>query len=325
MPNCMEQVYSEEYYDFLIPYGVEAEVPSTPGCVQRIAEDYDIFFYPREGLPPLSIGNYTYTAIPKCYALLDTTALDASGITRLQNQPVLALKGEGVLVGVIDTGVDYTNPLFRYSDGSSRILRIWDQTIQDGTPPEGILYGAEYRKEEIDEALQKKQPYDVVPSRDENGHGTFVTGVVCGGEDIPNGFIGAVPNAGIAVVKSVEFFAPFPAGCRIVPLRRFPCIFQITPPDPAERIIDRQQARQHGLVVNSSAETAIIDRIRRAGHADPIAGPDDDGLASAIPGCGSSGFRAVGHQVVLVVFRLPPMAECARFADHDVESRAVLP
>ena len=45
MPNCMEQVYSEEYYDFLIPYGVEAEVPSTPGCVQRIAEDYDIFFY----------------------------------------------------------------------------------------------------------------------------------------------------------------------------------------------------------------------------------------------------------------------------------------
>lgn len=178
MSDCREQVYSEEYYDFLIPYGVEMEVPFTPGCVQRIAEDYDIFFYPREGLPPLSIGNYTYTAIPKCYALLDTTALDASGITRLQNQPVLALKGEGVLVGVIDTGVDYMNPLFRYSDGSSRILRIWDQTIQDGTPPEGILYGAEYRKEEIDEALQKKQPYDVVPSRDENGHGTFVTGVV---------------------------------------------------------------------------------------------------------------------------------------------------
>ena len=106
--------------------------------VQRIAEDYDIFFYPREGLPPLSIGNYTYTAIPKCYALLDTTALDASGITRLQNQPVLALKGEGVLVGVIDTGVDYTNPLFRYSDGSSRILRIREQTLQDRTQPKAI-------------------------------------------------------------------------------------------------------------------------------------------------------------------------------------------
>ena len=72
--------------------GVEAEVPS-PGCVQRIAEDYDIFST-REGLPPLSIGNYTY-GDTKCYALLDTTALDASGITRLQNQPVLALKAKG--------------------------------------------------------------------------------------------------------------------------------------------------------------------------------------------------------------------------------------
>ena len=58
MSDCREQVYSEEYYDFLIPYGVEMEVPFTPGCVQRIAEDYDIFFYPREGLPPLSIGNH---------------------------------------------------------------------------------------------------------------------------------------------------------------------------------------------------------------------------------------------------------------------------
>ena len=115
MPNCMEQVYSEEYYDFLIPYGVEAEVPSTPGCVQRIAEDYDIFFYPREGLPPLSIGNYTYTAIPKCYALLDTTALDASGITRLQNQPVLALKP-----AVPVFGRQQQNPADLGSDGTGR-------------------------------------------------------------------------------------------------------------------------------------------------------------------------------------------------------------
>ena len=50
--------------------------PRPDAC--SIAEDYDIFL-PARGLPPLSIGNYTYTAIPKCYALLDTTALDASG------------------------------------------------------------------------------------------------------------------------------------------------------------------------------------------------------------------------------------------------------
>lgn len=202
--NCKEQVYSNDYYDFIIPYGVAEEVPTPVDCVQRVTEDYDIFFYAREGQPPLDVGTYTYTTIPKCYGLLDTTALEASGILRLQNQPVLSLKGDGVLVGFLDTGIDYTNPLFRYGDGSSRIVRIWDQTVQDGTPPAGILYGAEYTREKINEALTSENPYEIVPSKDENGHGTFLAGVACGSENTANDFIGAVPNAQIAVVKLKE-------------------------------------------------------------------------------------------------------------------------
>lgn len=201
MPDCSEQVYSNEYYDFIVPYGVETEERERGGCIQRISEDYDIYFYSREGLLPLAVGNYTYTTIPKCYGLLDSSALEASGILRLQNQPVLSLKGDGVLVGFVDTGIDYTNPLFRYSDGSTRILRIWDQSIQDGTPPDGILYGAEFTDEEINQALASETPYEIVPSRDEDGHGTFLAGVACGGTDAANDFVGAVPNAGIAVVK----------------------------------------------------------------------------------------------------------------------------
>jgi len=104
MPDCKEKVYSNDFYDFIIPYGVAMEPRVTGGCIQRISEDYDIFFDAREGLPPLSVGDYTYTTIPKCYGLLDTTALEASGILRLQNQPVLSLKGDGVLVGFVDTG-----------------------------------------------------------------------------------------------------------------------------------------------------------------------------------------------------------------------------
>lgn len=204
MADCKEQVYSNDYFDFIIPYGVAEEPRVRDGCVQRISEEFDIFFDFREGLPPLGVGNYTYTTIPKCYGLLDTTALEASGILRLQNQPVLSLKGDGVLVGFVDTGIDYTNPLFRYSDGSTRILRIWDQSIQDGTPPEGILYGAEYRAEEINKALAGDDPYEIVPSQDENGHGTFLAGVACGGEDAANDFVGAAPNAQIAVVKLKE-------------------------------------------------------------------------------------------------------------------------
>lgn len=204
MADCRQQIHSNDYYDFIIPYGVGTEQITVGGCTQRVSEDYDIFFFPREGLLPLSIGNYSYTTIPKCYGLLDTTALEVSGILRMQNQPVLSLKGNGVLVGFIDTGIDYTNKLFRYADGTSRIVRIWDQSVTEGAPPEGILYGAEYTKEMIDRALTAENPYDVVPSRDENGHGTFLAGVACGGEDAAADFIGAAPQAQIAVVKLKE-------------------------------------------------------------------------------------------------------------------------
>lgn len=204
MSNCRQQIHSNDYYDFIVPYGVGPEQITVSGCTQRISEDYDIFYFPREGLPSLSIGDYSYTTIPKCYGLLDTTALEVSGILRMQNQPVLSLKGDGVLIGFIDTGIDYTNKLFRYADGSSRIVRIWDQSITEGETPEGILYGSEYTKEVIDRALASENPYDIVPSRDENGHGTFLAGVACGNEDAEADFIGAAPQAQIAVVKLKE-------------------------------------------------------------------------------------------------------------------------
>jgi len=125
-------------------------------------------------------------------------------ILRMQNQPTLKLTGNGVLVGFIDTGIDYTNSIFRYEDGSSRIAFLWDQSIEDGTPPPGIYYGANYSREEINRALESDNPYEIVPSRDTNGHGTFLAGVACGGLDIENDFIGAAPDAQIAVVKLKE-------------------------------------------------------------------------------------------------------------------------
>lgn len=204
MPVCKEQVYSNDYFDFVIPYG-EAYTVSPPGtCIQRIDEDFDILYYPRAGLPPLNIGDYTYSSIPKCFGLLDQTALEVSGILRMQVQPALQLTGSGILVGFIDTGIDYTNPIFRYEDGSSRIVQIWDQSIEDGTPPPGIFYGANYDQTQINEALAAEDPYALVPTRDTNGHGTFLAGVACGGPDIQNDFIGAAPDAQIAVVKLKE-------------------------------------------------------------------------------------------------------------------------
>ena len=204
MPDCREQVYSNDYFDFVVPYGEAYTVSPPDTCIQRIDEDYDILYYPREGLPPLSLGTYSYSVIPKCFGLLDRTAVEASGILQLQMQPALALTGRGVLMGFVDTGIDYTNPLFRYEDGSSRIVRIWDQTIEDGTPPAGIYYGADYNQDTINRALASENPYEIVPSRDTNGHGTFLASVAAGGVDTESDFVGAAPEAQIAVVKLKE-------------------------------------------------------------------------------------------------------------------------
>lgn len=202
MPDCREQIYSNDYYDMIINTDEVADITPVEGvCTQRIGKNFIVFYYPRELFPVSDLISYAYSIIPKCFGLLDQTALEASGIIRLQNQPVLSLKGSGVMVGFIDTGIDYTNPLFRYSDGSSRIYRIWDQSISGEQTPEGFLYGTEYTNDDLNRALNAENPFEVVPSRDENGHGTFLAGVACGGEDITNDFIGAAPLSEIAVVK----------------------------------------------------------------------------------------------------------------------------
>lgn len=89
--------------------------------------------------------------------------------------PPYSLFGEGVLIAIIDSGIDYSHPDFRNEDGTSRIEAIWDQTIP-GAPPEGFRIGTLYTREQINEALQTPMPQrlDIVPSTDLSGHGTHV-------------------------------------------------------------------------------------------------------------------------------------------------------
>ena len=204
MPDCEEQIYSDEYVDYIISKDVIDVVGAVSDCVIQIEEENDTYIYPKNPFKQFDFPPDSYASIPKCYGLLDETALEVSGILKLQQQPALSLKGEGVLIGFIDTGIDYANPVFRYSDGNTRIYRIWDQTIRNGKKPDGIPYGSEYTKEQINEALKHENPEELVPSVDENGHGTFLAGIACGGEDISNNFIGAAPLAEIAVVKLKE-------------------------------------------------------------------------------------------------------------------------
>lgn len=202
--DCREAILSNDYADFLYGFQTSSFGDSySPEefCTQQIAVGLGIYHAERSSIPLLDVQFYNYSSFPKLYTTLDTSSMEAAGILKLINQPVLDLDGRGVLIGFIDTGIDYTNPVFTDTLGNTRIAAIWDQTDQTGQTPTGIFYGSEYNREMIQEALRQPNPREFVPETDENGHGTFMASIAAGKLDIENDFTGAAPESLIAMVK----------------------------------------------------------------------------------------------------------------------------
>ena len=226
--TCEEMIYSNDYADYMINFleGLEgAEEIYQTGCVNPIVERIAILHMPRGENYMTNLERVPYSFVPKLFGLMDSSNIEAIGVKRVKNSDILNVDGNNVIVGVVDTGIDYTNPLFLRADGTTRINVIWDQTIagleisdgNDGrneSSVEGMedgvigvttpIYGTVYSREQIDEALRQENPYGVVPSRDENGHGTFLAGIAAGGVDVENDFEGIASGAELAVVKLKE-------------------------------------------------------------------------------------------------------------------------
>jgi subtilisin family serine protease len=125
-------------------------------------------------------------------------------------------RGAGVIVGIIDSGIDYTHQAFRRSDGTSRILAIWDQALVPANAeqsPAGFSFGVEYRRADIDAALVAPNPFAVVRHRDlqipgDGFHGTHVAGIAAGDGSPAGGgrpaltFVGLAPESELVVVAN---------------------------------------------------------------------------------------------------------------------------
>ena len=211
--SCTNSVASEDFADFIAPYFTTSEKfirSQGTDCIDFVNPALAVVYVPLSTVTPFTYTSYTYSAVPKLYSLLDVTSMDASGITAAGGLPALGNQGAGVIVGFVDTGINYMDPLFRNVDGSTRIIGIWDQTIQ---PPSdenqtakpfsafSALYGTQYTAEEINLALNSDDPVSIVPTRDENGHGTFLASIAAGNRDERAEFSGAAPRASIAMVK----------------------------------------------------------------------------------------------------------------------------
>ena len=202
--TCRQHILSEDYRDFI---GNHVRTPFFESimrdgqCEQDAGFGYKCFYLPAELTGPVSLSRFSYNSIPKCFTPTSMETLNQVGILPIQNYPTLQLKGKGTLIGFLDSGIDYANPVFRNLDGSTRIAAIWDQTVQSGSPPEGFAYGTEFTEEQINEALAEENPLSVVPSSDDTGHGTYTASLAAGSGNPQEQFLGAAPEASIAVVK----------------------------------------------------------------------------------------------------------------------------
>ena len=129
MPSCEERVYSDDYFSALLDFWpLEEDIGNLTErfCYMKISDILGALVIDKSLLTPLSLTDYTYRFLPKLYAPMQSVSfpLLKSGILQVQ-QPPLSLTGQNVLIGIADSGIDFTLPAFRREDGSSRIVAIW--------------------------------------------------------------------------------------------------------------------------------------------------------------------------------------------------------
>ena len=185
-------------WDLIIKYhgdltGLEREgVAFTP-----LVNEYAIVTIDQELIPWLaSRVQVEYIEKPKRLSFAVDQGRAASCMNGLSRAP-LGLTGKGVLLAIIDSGIDYTHPDFRNADGTTRLLALWDQTIE-GMPPKGYRIGTEFTREELNQSLRENR----VLSRDLSGHGTAVAGIAAGNGRASKGkYRGVAPESELLVVK----------------------------------------------------------------------------------------------------------------------------
>lgn len=191
--SCYDEIYGNDYYDFIVRND-EYLPPFDEGvCTLDGGDNFTVLFVSAEKYPAMTIANYRYNAIPKCYAPLSLSALDASGILQVRQTPALGLDGENILIGFLDSGIDTTHPAFLDEAGGSRVVAVWNQNYMEETETNGknlpeVPYGVVYDRANM-------QRYG---NGDESGHGTYVASVAAGSD--LGSFSGAAPRADIAMV-----------------------------------------------------------------------------------------------------------------------------
>lgn len=194
-------------WEIIVKYHGDILIPvQTVGAkVEILNEDFaNIVIDPSRIEEFVSFFEVEYIEFPKRMFYILRESYGKACLSNVHNQAPYNLLGRGVILGMIDSGIDYLHPDFRNADGTTRILYLWDQTIS-GDPPIGFSLGTQYNREQINQALMApttEETLSIVPSIDVVGHGTAIAGVAGGNGTLSNGGeVGVAPEAEFIIVK----------------------------------------------------------------------------------------------------------------------------
>lgn len=182
-------------WELIVKYsGSLSELTEQGIGVEEMTNEYAILTVPESEITYVSsLPQIEYVEKPKRLYFAINQAKAASCVNLVQ-QGSNRLTGRGVLMAVIDSGIDYFHDDFRNEDGTTRILMLWDQTL-----------GRIFTREEINGALEtgsRSEGRKLVPSVDISGHGTAVTGIAAGnGRENRGQYRGIAYESELLIVK----------------------------------------------------------------------------------------------------------------------------
>ena len=133
----------------------------------------------------------------------------ASGINFIEDNPYINLNGKDVLIGILDSGIDYLHPDFINEDNTSKIVSIWDQESEVKSPPEGMIFGSEFTRDDINQAISNN---DDTLTKDNIGTGTIAAGIAVGNGRVNELYKGAALGSELIVVKLRQYEGTFKEG-----------------------------------------------------------------------------------------------------------------
>lgn len=181
-----------------ISYACGDIITDTIGVISVLVKDLERLL--------IDVPEIIFYAFRAMFVLQEISPVSVDNINSIKINPYLNLTGRNVLIGIVDTGIDYLNQEFIREDDTSRIINMWDQTIRNNTD-DSVYIGQTYSNEQINDAIKvyknNGDPYGIVPSKDEIGHGTKVAGII-GARGYNNQFQGIAPDSNFVIVKLVE-------------------------------------------------------------------------------------------------------------------------